>query len=152
MTEAPTPPSFPIVKARNAIRYAVLSAITACVPPGTQSGWQPQPSAYTQPPAYRSQQPTSPDEGDDDYDDAAGGPSNWTCLARGSIGTAQGNGPMLYRTKEWPDTGSTRDEAYLKALRGCNALMGNAANLGNLSGEEVEGGSCTVVDCRPTGT
>jgi hypothetical protein len=59
---------------------------------------------------------------------------------------------MLYRTKEWPDNGRTRDEAYLNALKGCNALIGNAANLGYLSGQEVESGTCRVVDCRPTGT
>jgi len=151
---------------------AVISLITACVPLGTQGGWQQQRSAYAQPSTYGSQ-PQNPYDDDDDYDDDAGGPSygdanepdrgqarggdggghsNWTCVAEGSIGTANENGPMLYSNKQWPDNGRTRDEAYLKALKGCNALMGNAANLGYLGGQEVQGGNCTVVDCRPTGT
>lgn len=150
---------------------AVISLITACVPLGTQGGWQQQRSAYAQPYTYGSQQ-QNPYDDDGDYDDDAGGPSygdaiepvrgqarggeggpsNWTCVASGSIGTTQGNYPTLYQNKEWPDTGRTRDEAYLKALKGCNALMGTAANLGYLSGDEVESSGCKVVGCRPTGT
>ena len=154
--------------------------ITACVPLGTQARWQQQRSAYAQPygsqqqaPAYA--QPANRNEDDDDYDDAAGGPSygdanepanerdrgharggeggsTWTCVATGSIGTTQGNYPTIYSNKEWPDTGRTRDEAYLKALKGCNALIGNAANLGYRSGDAVEAGTGKVVNCRPTGT
>jgi hypothetical protein len=163
-------------------RFAVISLITACVPLGAQSGWPQQRSAYTQqapgyaqPSAYGSQQQRNRYDDDDNYDDEAGGSSNgygagygdadeqgrgqpsgggsnWTCVATGSIGTTQGTGPTLYRNKEWPDNGRTRDEAYQKALQGCNALMGQAANLGYLGGEEVESSQCKVVDCRPTGT
>jgi hypothetical protein len=136
---------------------------------------QQQAPGYAQPSAYGSQPPRNPYDDADDYDDDAGGSSNgygagygdsdeqdrgqpsgghsnWTCVATGSIGTTQGNYPTLYRNKEWPDNGRTRDEAYMKALEGCNALMGQAANLGYLSGDEVESSGCKVVDCRPTGT
>lgn len=134
----------------------------------------PQAPAYPQPYTYGSPPQNGHDDDDDDDDDDAaggasygdasepdqgqargrdgGGHSNWTCVAEGSIGTAYGTGPMLYSNKRWPDNGRTRDEAYLKALKGCNALMSTAANLGYLEGQEVQGGTCTVVDCRPTGT
>ncbi len=161
-------------------RCAIISLIAACIPPGAQPGWQ-QRSAYGQPYTYGAQPRASTygappqnryDNEDDDDDDTGapssygdaneryqgqaggggGGGSTWTCVAEGSIGKTLGNGPTNYENKSWPDTGQTRDEAYLKALKGCNALMGTSANLGYLNGEEVESGMCKVVDCRPTGS
>jgi hypothetical protein len=73
------------------------------------------------------------------------------CVAEGSSGTASDSGPMLYQNHRWPDNGRTRDEASLKALKGCNALVRNYVTVGALTGSRAETITCRVVDCQPTG-
>jgi hypothetical protein len=76
------------------------------------------------------------------------GNSNWwLCKAEGSLGTAYGDEDFSYSTQTGYGNGPTRDDAYLKALGDCNALMSTAMSLANLSGQRQDGGTCSVVNC-----
>jgi hypothetical protein len=69
------------------------------------------------------------------------------CTAEGSLGTAAGSGPMHYRSQTAYGDGPTRDEAGLKALKDCNAMVGFYKNLAWTSGERTEGGTCSIANC-----
>ncbi|HSR97027.1 MAG TPA: DUF4344 domain-containing metallopeptidase [Kofleriaceae bacterium] len=95
----------------------------------------------------------SDDSDDSGYSDDSGNSGNsgnsgwWMCTAEGSLGTANGNGPMDYRTQTAYGDGPTRDEAGNKALKDCGAMMGFYKNLAWTSGQRTEGGSCSIANC-----
>ncbi len=76
----------------------------------------------------------------------------WMCWADGSTGSAYGNGPMTYGVKSIAANAKTRDEAAVKALRSCNALVGADQSLSNLSGATTDNGMCRVSRCLPPGS
>jgi hypothetical protein len=77
----------------------------------------------------------------------SGNSGGWTCIAEASVGTANGNGPMLYSTTSAYGNGPNRGAASVKALKDCGALVGAALNLAWLSGERTEGGNCVISRC-----
>jgi hypothetical protein len=97
------------------------------------------------------------DDSDDSHDSgyprssgtsrSSGNSSWWMCTAEGSLGTASENGPMDYRTQTAYGNGPTRDEAGIKALKDCNALMGFYKNLAWTSGQQTDGGTCSIANC-----
>jgi hypothetical protein len=52
---------------------------------------------------------------------------------------------LSYSTETAYGGGPTRDDAYLKALEDCNALMSMASSLAISSGQRREGGTCSAV-------
>jgi hypothetical protein len=79
--------------------------------------------------------------------DGASNANWWLCTAEASLGTSQGSGPVSYRTQSALGNGPTRDDASLAALKDCNSLVGFYKSLAWGSGETVEGGTCTIVNC-----
>ncbi len=77
----------------------------------------------------------------------SGNSGGWTCTAEASVGTANGNMPMIYSTKSAYGNGPNRGAASVKALKDCGALVGAALNLAWLSGEQTEGGNCVISRC-----
>jgi len=82
----------------------------------------------------------------------ASGSTQWTCWAEASVGTAYGGGPWTYSRKSLPGTGRTRDDAYLKAMRDCNAVVGMDGTLATSSGAALDSGACEITRCDPPGT
>ena len=78
---------------------------------------------------------------------SGGNSSGWTCTAEASVGTAEGNMPMIYSTTTAYGNGPNRGAASVKALKDCGALVGAALNLAWLSGEQTEGGNCAIARC-----
>jgi hypothetical protein len=76
----------------------------------------------------------------------------WMCRAVASVGTSRENGPWDHAGVDMLGSGNTRDEAYLQALRDCNAMSSTKKNQGWLSGAAVSGGDCTVTQCQPPGS
>jgi hypothetical protein len=144
--------------------------IAGCIPPpgafSPQSGWQGSSQA--------GGQSEYDDEGDYgggyDGDEYGGDPSGrsagsrgsrgsggsdgsnwWLCTAEASLGTAYGDGPMSYSTERAYGNGPTRDEAYLNALRDCQAMVSMSTSLADSSGQRQEGGTCEISSCMGPG-
>lgn len=83
---------------------------------------------------------------------SSGSSSWWLCTAEGSIGTAYGDEAFSYSTETAHGSAATRDEAYLKALDDCNALMGMASSLAIAAGQKRDVGSCSIVNCIGPGS
>lgn len=105
-------------------------------------GQAPSPPRDGRPAPKRGPPPASSGRADD-----AGNSNWWLCTAEASLGTSQGSGPPTYRTQSALGNGPTRDDASLNAFKDCNSLVGFYKSLAWGSGETVEGGTCTIVNC-----
>lgn len=69
----------------------------------------------------------------------------WMCTAEASLGSAEGNGPMTYRQKSAVNNGPTKEEAAMKALKDCGAIVGAAMAIEG--DRRHEGGTCEISQC-----
>jgi hypothetical protein len=148
-----------------ALRYTVLFLIAGCIPPA---------DTYYGPSQPRSQQGSSsnggydsdpydtdePPQGGDSRRGAGGQPRGdqrggsqgssggqwWLCQAEGSVGTSDG-GSWSYSKEKAFGSAATHDDAYIKAIDDCNALVRMSATLASARGVRYETEACRVVDC-----
>lgn len=138
-------------------RFAVLFVIASCIPPAayyspSQPRWQQGPTTNgtddSNPYGYDADDNTPPPQRGDGG--AKGGQSStgpwWLCRAEGSVGTSDG-GSWSYSKEMAFGSAANRDDAYMKAIEDCNALVRMSATLASARDVRHETESCRVVDC-----
>jgi hypothetical protein len=132
-------------------RYALVCLIASCAPYGTYQ-WQQRPPAVS-PSGYNYTDNRYDDE--DGYGAQAqqgqqgqgGNSGEWVCIAEASLGTSRGDGPVNDGVTTGYGSATTRDAAYLQALRNCGALVGASTGISDLYGERSHGGNCEITKC-----